>query len=150
MPVQRGLVQGRRMKGCVPIHRTINPDGWVASPPGVLPRIGRSLDHAPINISIRATRGRECSYPKTIGFSCVAPDARPFSTLSTRPGRSHRQSWLSVRPSSGGEASERGGASRQPRADPDRRQEEAPGGKPACAAETHRQAPKLMTAGLPT
>jgi hypothetical protein len=47
---------------------------------------GRILDHGPVAIPIRATTGQECSYPRTIGFSCVAPAEHPvpghsFGTL---------------------------------------------------------------------
>src|SRR4051812_16447095 len=65
--------QGQRMKDFCPIFRTANLNDWDAAPPRVLPMTRRSLDHAPITIPNRATRGRECSYPKTIGFSCVVP-----------------------------------------------------------------------------
>jgi hypothetical protein len=37
----------------------------------------RTLDHVHISIPIRATGGRERSYPRTTSFSCVAPDRRP-------------------------------------------------------------------------
>jgi len=47
---------------------------------------GRILDHAHISIPIRATRGRDLSYPRTTSFSCVAPGSLRYPGRLLREG----------------------------------------------------------------
>ena len=66
-------VQGQRMNDLMPIFRKIGLSVGMQLRREFLWMTERILDRALIAIPNRHTRGRGCSYPRTTGFSCVAP-----------------------------------------------------------------------------